>query len=63
MMTRKDYIETAKILAEFREISLGQDDLDELIFDDLVNSFSKMFIRDNPRFDTLRFESACWGYN
>ena len=39
MMTRKDYIETAKILAEFREISLGQDDLDELIFDNLVNFF------------------------
>ena len=57
MMTRKDYIETANILADFR------DSLEEHIFDGLVNRFAIMFQDDNPRFDDVRFENACWGEN
>lgn len=56
-MTRKDYVETANILADFRNV------LDENVFDGLVNRFAIMFQDDNPRFDDVRFENACWGEN
>lgn len=63
MMTRKDYVETAKILAESREslLSLGLDG--EQVFNDLVGSFAVMFHNDNERFQWQRFENACWGEN
>jgi len=54
MMTRKDYVETAEILNDFR------DDLDEIIFDGLVNRFVVMFESDNPRFMADKFIDACW---
>jgi hypothetical protein len=53
MMTRKDYIETAKILNQFaNEIESKQ-------FQDLIFEFSEWFASDNPRFDESKFWDAC----
>jgi hypothetical protein len=53
MMTRKDYIETAKILNQFaNEIESKQ-------FQDLIFEFSEWFASDNPRFDENKFWDAC----
>lgn len=54
MMTRKDYIETAKILNKF----VGK--LDPHDFGDLVFEFSEWFASDNSKFDEIRFEDACY---
>jgi DNA-binding MarR family transcriptional regulator len=61
MMTRKDYVETAKILADSRDglLSLGQEG--EEIFGNLLNDFAEMFESDNERFQFDRFAKACWG--
>lgn len=63
MMTRKDYVETASILANTREslLSLGIDG--ELIFENLVSDFIEMFEADNERFMVDKFADACWGGN
>ena len=53
MMTRKDYIETAKILNQFA------DSIDSHVFQDLVFEFSEWFSADNPRFDEDKFWDAC----
>jgi len=53
MMTRKDYVETAKILNQFAE------SMDSHVFNDLVFEFSEWFAADNPRFDEDRFYKAC----
>jgi hypothetical protein len=53
MMTRKDYVETAKILNKF------VDSIDSTDFDELVFQFSEWFLSDNPRFDESRFYDAC----
>ena len=60
MMTRKDYVETASILAGVREslLSLGQEGED--IFGNLVADFAEMFENDNERFQAERFDNACW---
>jgi hypothetical protein len=60
MMTRKDYVETARILADSREaiISLGAEGED--IFANLVADFAEMFENDNKRFQAERFDNACW---
>jgi len=47
-MTKKDYIETAKIL---RGSGCSQ----------LADDFASMFARDNPRFDRERFKAAVHG--
>jgi hypothetical protein len=61
MMTRKDYVATANILANSREalLSLGQEGED--IFGLLVADFAEMFENDNERFQSERFDNACWG--
>jgi len=61
MMTRKDYVETARILADSREaiLSLGVEGED--IFANLVADFIEMFENDNERFQAERFDNACWG--
>ena len=61
MMTRKDYVSTAEILAEHRQaiISLGKEGED--IFGLLVADFAEMFENDNERFQGDRFDNACWG--
>ena len=53
MMTRKDYVETAKILNQF------VDEIDSKTFQDLVFEFSEWFSLDNPRFDEDKFWDAC----
>jgi len=53
MMTRKDYIETAKILQKF-SIKIDSGDIQDLIFE-----FSQWFASDNPRFDEQKFFDAC----
>jgi hypothetical protein len=53
MMTRKDYVETAKILNQF------VDSIDSHVFQDLVFEFSEWFSADNPRFDENKFWDAC----
>jgi hypothetical protein len=60
MMTRKDYVETADILAGLRPAleSLGLEG--EQIFSDLANDFAEMFANDNDRFQSGRFFDACW---
>jgi hypothetical protein len=60
MMTRKDYVETACILAGVRPAleSLGLEG--EQIFSDLANDFAEMFANDNDRFQSGRFFDACW---
>ncbi len=52
-MTRKDYVETAKILNNFVDV------IDKNDFDDLVFQFSEWFASDNPRFDEQKFYDAC----
>ena len=61
MMTRKDYVETANILAGVRDslVSLGAEGED--IFGNLINDFAEMFESDNERFQFDRFATACWG--
>ena len=60
MMTRKDYVSTAEILAGVREslLSLGAEG--ESIFETLVSDFAEMFENDNERFQGERFDNACW---
>jgi hypothetical protein len=53
MMTRKDYVETAKILNQFA------DSIDSHVFQDLIFEFSEWFTADNPRFDESKFYDAC----
>lgn len=54
MMTRKDYVETAKILSKY------SNEIDELIFEDLVADFCDMFFADNNKFSPTKFEEACY---
>ena len=53
MMTRKDYVETAKILQMFSNT------IDSGDFQDLIFEFSEWFASDNPRFDEQKFFDAC----
>jgi hypothetical protein len=63
MMTRKDYVETANILADVRDGLIGLGDEGETAFSNLVALFAEMFENDNERFDADRFDNACWGEN
>jgi DNA-binding MarR family transcriptional regulator len=61
MMTRKDYVSTAKILADNREALISLGDEGEHIFANLIADFAFMFEEDNDRFQGDRFDNACWG--
>ena len=52
-MTRKDYVETAKI------INMFADSIDSHVLQDLIFEFSEWFSSDNPRFDENKFWDAC----
>jgi hypothetical protein len=52
MMTRKDYVEVAKILSNHNK------DIPPATFQSLIFHFAQMFYNDNSRFDTVRFENA-----
>ena len=56
MMTRKDYVETAKILNEY------VDEIDFSILADIAENFATMFANDNPRFSHQRFIDAVFAY-
>jgi hypothetical protein len=51
MMTRKDYVEVARILNAFE----NDENLDTGY---LLDSFIELFKKDNPRFDSKRFTEA-----
>ena len=52
MMSRKDYISTAEILAEV------QDKTHPAVYGYLAREFAVMFGQDNPNFDVSRFYKA-----
>jgi len=52
MLSRKHFKEVADILKDF------QNDLTVGAHQDLINSFSKMFKNENPRFDFDKFKTA-----
>jgi len=54
MMTRKDYVATAKILQEYNLKYVPSEDA----IDNLVFWFIEMFEKDNKRFDGDRFLNA-----
>ena len=56
-MTRKDYVEVAKIL------NLYADEIHKDTLRHLVDEFCDFFQEDNPRFDSARFMSAVIGNN
>jgi hypothetical protein len=53
MMTRKDYVEVARILKENSSA----------VSDEMLNDFIAMFRKDNERFDATRFRNAVIGDN
>lgn len=54
MMTRKDYVAVAEILADFKS---GIDN--QIVFEDLVDEFADFFGADNPNFKLDKFREAC----
>jgi hypothetical protein len=53
MMSRKDYVESARILNKYKDV------IDEKDFTDLIDDFSFMFEKDNPNFIADKFLEAC----
>jgi hypothetical protein len=53
MMTRKDYIAVSNILKEYRDV------MDSVDYLDLVEDFAEYMLKDNDRFDSVRFSEAC----
>lgn len=53
MMSRKDYVETARILNKYKDV------MDEMDFIDLADDFCFMFEKDNPNFIPDKFLEAC----
>lgn len=56
MMTRKDYVKVADILAGYKD---GM--ADNFWWEDLLNDFALMFAEDNPNFKHDKFMEACNG--
>jgi hypothetical protein len=54
MMSRKDYVIVADILADNRN------SMDRETFENLVADFSDFFFQDNKNFSPNRFELACY---
>lgn len=52
-MSRKDYVETARILNKYKSV------ITETDYTDLVDDFSFMFEKDNPNFISDKFLEAC----
>ncbi len=57
MMTRKDYVATAKILNNYK------DEIDYLIISEMADEFAEMFEADNPNFDYQKFIDAIFEEN
>jgi hypothetical protein len=57
-MSKKDYIQTAGILADFAKlVHVG----DEHKFGSMVSDFADMFAKDNPAFNRAKFIEASYG--
>ena len=56
MMTRKDYVAVAEILAGYKD---GM--ADNFWWEDLLNDFAFFFAEDNPNFKHDKFLEACNG--
>jgi hypothetical protein len=54
MMTRKDYVATAKILNNYK------DNIEYIVLSEMADEFAEMFEDDNPNFDYQRFIDAIW---
>jgi hypothetical protein len=54
MMTRKDYVAVAEILADFKQGINNQ-----IVFEDLVDEFADFFSADNSNFKYDKFREAC----
>lgn len=61
-MTRKDYIELAKIMKNLREYIDGGT-REGRGFDEAVRQMLEWLETDNPRFDSSKFEEAIYGKN
>lgn len=57
MMTRKDYVATAKILNNYK------DEIDYLVISEMADEFAEMFEADNPNFDYQKFIDAIFEEN
>lgn len=51
--TRKTFVTVADLLSEFNG------DMDEIVFEDLIEAFGDMFSADNKNFDFEKFREAC----
>ena len=60
MMTRKDYVETSKILSTLVE-NVSDEELSKVI--DAIEEFADMFAKDNERFNRDIFIHACGVYS
>jgi len=60
MMTRKDYVSTAEILADYRRDFYSTPETADS-FEAMVNDFAQMFADDNDRFMRSKFIDACLG--
>tara|TARA_R110000822_G_scaffold168562_1_gene308631 strand:- start:86 stop:274 length:189 start_codon:yes stop_codon:yes gene_type:complete len=58
-MSKKDYIQTAEVMAEFKAMSEGFGKFDDVAFRKAVANFAYMFQADNPRFNRELFIAAC----
>jgi hypothetical protein len=54
MMSRKEYVKVADILADVSKTIHPE------VMETLVEKFSDMFFEDNHNFSPTRFESACY---
>ena len=59
MMTRKDYVQVAKIINNYFDLADDYDGLNANVHDFLIEPFIEFFEKDNPRFDKDKFCEAC----
>lgn len=57
-MTRKDYIEVAKILNSYAVAAQESNLVSSFVIKSIADDFADLFANDNPNFDRTRFENA-----
>lgn len=57
-MTRKDYEAFASVIRDFLD-EYGYDQHNRMVAGWFFSALSKVFIKDNPRFDEVKFRRAC----
>lgn len=55
MLSRKHYVDIARVIADYRHRSDGED----WPWEGLVQDLCDMMAEDNPRFDRAKFVAAC----